>query len=56
LGTNAKAEAAQDRVAHLAGEIQLSDEVGLDVFGIGEHGRAEFIDSAPEIFLAVARL
>ncbi len=43
----------QDRTAHLLEEIQLADEVGLDVFGIGEH-RAEFLDSAPETLLAAA--
>jgi probable LLM family oxidoreductase len=44
----------QDRVAHLLEEIELADEVGLDVFGIGEHHRAEFLDSAPETLLAAA--
>ena len=44
----------QDRIAHLLEEIQLADEVGLDVFGIGEHHRAEFLDSAPETLLAAA--
>jgi probable LLM family oxidoreductase len=31
--------------------IALADEVGLDVFGIGEHHRREFLDSAPAIIL-----
>jgi probable LLM family oxidoreductase len=44
----------QDRIAHLLEEIQLADQVGLDVFGIGEHHRAEFLDSAPETLLAAA--
>ena len=44
----------QDRISHLLEEIQLADEVGLDVFGIGEHHRAEFLDSAPETLLAAA--
>jgi probable LLM family oxidoreductase len=44
----------QDRIAHLLEEIKLADEVGLDVFGIGEHHRAEFLDSAPETLLAAA--
>ena len=44
----------QDRISHLLEEIQLADEVGLDVFGIGEHHRAEFLDSAPETLLAGA--
>jgi probable LLM family oxidoreductase len=44
----------EHRIAHLLEEIQLADEVGLDVFGIGEHHRAEFLDSAPEALLAAA--
>jgi probable LLM family oxidoreductase len=34
--------------------ISLADEVGLDVFGIGEHHRREFLDSAPTVILAAA--
>ena len=34
--------------------IELADQVGLDVFGIGEHYRKEFLDSAPAIILAAA--
>ena len=34
--------------------ITLADEVGLDVFGIGEHHRSEFLDSAPTVILAAA--
>jgi probable LLM family oxidoreductase len=34
--------------------IALADEVGLDVFGIGEHHRREFLDSAPTVILAAA--
>src|SRR6202795_2125186 len=33
-------------------DIELADQVGLDVFGIGEHHRAEFLDSAPAVILA----
>ena len=43
-----------DRMEHLLEEIELADQVGLDVFGIGEHHRAEFLDSAPPIILAAA--
>ena len=39
---------------HLLEEIELADKVGLDVFGIGEHHRAEFLDSAPAVILAAA--
>lgn len=38
----------------LLDEIALADQAGLDVFGIGEHHRAEFLDSAPAIILAAA--
>jgi probable LLM family oxidoreductase len=43
-----------ERVQHLLEEIELADQVGLDVFGIGEHHRAEFLDSAPVVLLAAA--
>src|ERR1700691_2567908 len=43
-----------DRMQHLLEEIVLADQVGLDVFGIGEHHRAEFLDSAPVVILAAA--
>jgi alkanesulfonate monooxygenase SsuD/methylene tetrahydromethanopterin reductase-like flavin-dependent oxidoreductase (luciferase family) len=42
------------RMEHLLEEIELADQVGLDVFGIGEHHRAEFLDSAPAVILAAA--
>ena len=44
----------EERLAHLFEEIKLADEVGLDVFGIGEHHRSEFLDSAPETLLSAA--
>ena len=43
-----------ERMQNLLEEIELADEVGLDVFGIGEHHRAEFLDSAPAVILAAA--
>lgn len=43
-----------DRMADLLEEIEVADRVGLDVFGIGEHHRAEFLDSAPAVILAAA--
>lgn len=46
--------AATDRMAELLDEIEVADRVGLDVFGVGEHHRAEFLDSAPVIILAAA--
>ena len=35
-------------------EIELADEVGLDVFGVGEHHRPDFAVSAPAVVLAAA--
>jgi probable LLM family oxidoreductase len=35
-------------------EIELADKVGLDVFGIGEHHRKEYLDSAPVVVLGAA--
>jgi alkanesulfonate monooxygenase SsuD/methylene tetrahydromethanopterin reductase-like flavin-dependent oxidoreductase (luciferase family) len=37
---------AQERIQQLLAEIELADQVGLDVFGIGEHHRADFSVSA----------
>lgn len=45
---------AQERLHNLLEEIEVADRVGLDVFGIGEHHRAEFLDSAPAVILAAA--
>jgi probable LLM family oxidoreductase len=42
------------RMRDLLEEIELADQVGLDVFGIGEHHRREFIASAPAVVLAAA--
>lgn len=49
-----KLPSATDRMAELLGEIEVADRVGLDVFGVGEHHRAEFLDSAPAVILAAA--
>jgi probable LLM family oxidoreductase len=45
---------AQQRIAHLLEEIELADKVGLDVFGLGEHHRVEYLDSSPAVILAAA--
>jgi probable LLM family oxidoreductase len=45
---------AEERMAHLLEEIALADEVGLYSFGIGEHHRPEYYDSAPPVILAAA--
>src|SRR5216110_3255024 len=43
-----------DRLRNLIEEIEHADQVGLDVFGIGEHHRKDFLDSAPAMILAAA--
>jgi len=43
-----------DRVRDLVEQIEHADQVGLDVFGIGEHHRKDYLDSAPPIILAGA--
>ena len=43
-----------DRLNDLLDEIEHADQVGLDVFGVGEHHRKEFLDSAPAVILAAA--
>ena len=42
------------RMANLMEEIELSDQLGLDVFSIGEHHRPDFIVSSPAVVLAAA--
>lgn len=49
-----RSPSATDRMADLLDEVETADRVGLDVFGIGEHHRAEFLDSAPAIILSAA--
>ena len=39
---------------NLLEEIEQADRVGLDVFGLGEHHREEYLDSAPAVILAAA--
>src|SRR5216117_3136155 len=43
-----------DRMRDLLEEIEHADQVGLDFFGVGEHHRKEFLDSAPAMILAAA--
>jgi probable LLM family oxidoreductase len=44
----------QQRLANLLEEIELADQVGLDVFGLGEHHRPDYAISAPSTVLATA--
>ena len=43
-----------DAMEQLIDRIVFADEAGLDVFGIGEHHKKEFLDSAPAVILAAA--
>ena len=45
---------ASDRLRNLVAEIEHADQAGLDAFGIGEHHRREFLDSAPAVILGAA--
>jgi len=44
----------EQRMRDLVEEIELADQVGLDVFGVGEHHRPDFSVSAPAVVLAAA--
>jgi probable LLM family oxidoreductase len=44
----------QQRLRDLLEEIELADRLGLDVFGIGEHHRPDFVVSSPAVVLAAA--
>jgi probable LLM family oxidoreductase len=48
------APSAAQRLRELVEEIELADQVGLDVFGVGEHHRPDFAVSAPTVVLAAA--
>ena len=50
-GTNAR-----QRLTELLEEIQLADQFGLDVFGIGEHHRPDYAVSSPATILAAAAM
>jgi probable LLM family oxidoreductase len=43
---------APQRLREVVEEIELADQVGLDVYGLGEHHRADFAASAPAVVLA----
>jgi probable LLM family oxidoreductase len=47
-------ESPQQRMRELMEEVELADQLGLDVFGIGEHHRSDFLVSSPAVVLAAA--
>src|SRR4030081_2145556 len=48
------AVSASERLRNLVEQIEHADQVGLDVFGIGEHHRRDYLDSAPAVILGAA--
>src|SRR5258707_317118 len=45
---------SSDRLRNLVEQIEHADQVGVDAFGIGEHHRREYLDSAPPVILGAA--
>ena len=57
ISPNPKTEGAigaAERLRNLIEEVELADQVGLDVFGVGEHHRPDYAVSVPPIVLAAA--
>ena len=46
----------QQRIKDLMEEIQLADQLGLDVFGVGEHHRPDYAVSSPAVILGAAAM
>ena len=44
----------QERMRQLLEEAELADQLGLDVFAVGEHHRPDFLISAPAVALAAS--
>ena len=51
---SSRAVSPSDRLRDLVEQIEHADQVGLDVFGIGEHHRQEYLDAAPAVILGAA--
>src|SRR6266581_1788298 len=51
---DSRAVSASDRLGNLIEQVEHADQLGLDSFGIGEHHRREFLDSAPAVILGAA--
>jgi probable LLM family oxidoreductase len=49
-----RAVSTSDRLRNLIEQIEHADQVGLDSFGIGEHHRRDYLDSAPAVILGAA--
>src|SRR6267378_5732160 len=51
---SSRAVSPSERLRNLVEQIEHADQVGLDVFGIGEHHRQEYLDAAPVVILGAA--
>ena len=49
-----KSISSSERLQRLVEQIEYADQIGLDVFGVGEHHRHGFLDSAPAVILGAA--
>ena len=54
VGKTGTPVSSSDHLNRLIQEIIRADQAGFDVFGVGEHHRQEFLDSAPAVILAAA--
>jgi alkanesulfonate monooxygenase SsuD/methylene tetrahydromethanopterin reductase-like flavin-dependent oxidoreductase (luciferase family) len=54
LAGNGETITPAERIKNLMEEVEIADRAGLDVFGIGEHHREEYLSSAPPVLLAAA--
>lgn len=54
MGAEKTVRSASQRLNDLMEEIELADQVGLDVYAIGEHHRPEYLASSPAVLLAAA--
>jgi probable LLM family oxidoreductase len=52
--SGARSAAEGQRLRDLIEEVELADQVGLDVYGVGEHHRPDYAISAPAVVLAAA--
>src|SRR5499425_2471269 len=51
---SSRAVSPSERLRNLVEQVEHADQVGLDVFGIGEHHRQEYLDAAPAVILGAA--
>src|SRR5262245_6225197 len=51
---DSRAVSPAERLQHLLAQIERADQMGVHSFGIGEHHRKEFLDSAPAVILGAA--